>query len=176
MVQGAKVAKWRWSNVFSCCVKEIDYAMCRVGALQRGLRCLACLKCVKKKKEYMKVYNMVLSLAGLGLKCFVCNSHTDSACSDMLQKDSPALQEAFVEECQVLNDTMPFCRKVKESSEYRRHYLPPLSEGSRFISRLQVEGFSCSFSSTSLDAAKNLRLVISSDIPVRFAFRVMSRV
>lgn len=53
--------------------------------------------------------------AGMAIKCFVCNTQTDPACNDYFQEDSPALQNAFVQECEVNeNKTKPFCRKVKE--------------------------------------------------------------
>ncbi|XP_045137480.1 uncharacterized protein LOC123519897 isoform X2 [Portunus trituberculatus] len=51
----------------------------------------------------------------MAIKCFVCNTQTDPACNDHFQEDSPALQNAFVQECEVNeNKTNPFCRKVKE--------------------------------------------------------------
>lgn len=52
------------------------------------------------------------------LTCFVCNTERDSACGDELMKDSPALMNAFIKECEAKpNETAPFCRKTKEYME-----------------------------------------------------------
>ncbi|KAK8381922.1 hypothetical protein O3P69_015142 [Scylla paramamosain] len=60
---------------------------------------------------------VILAVAGSGMaiKCFVCNTQTDPACDDHMQSKSPALQNAFLQECEVkANQSEPFCRKVKE--------------------------------------------------------------
>lgn len=58
---------------------------------------------------------LAVASAGMAIKCFVCNTQTDPACGDHMQSDSPALQTAFLQECE-MNETSPepFCRKVKE--------------------------------------------------------------
>nr|XP_053633513.1 uncharacterized protein LOC128689352 [Cherax quadricarinatus] len=58
----------------------------------------------------------LLALSGIayGIQCFVCNSKIDSACADEFQDDSPALIEAFLQECELPdNETQAFCRKAK---------------------------------------------------------------
>ncbi|XP_068202406.1 UPAR/Ly6 domain-containing protein crok-like [Palaemon carinicauda] len=75
----------------------------------------------------MKVVIALSVLAVVGtvtaLKCFTCNSQTDSACNDLFNSDSPALQQAFIVDCDEKDGVTPFCRKVKyaikNSSEYR---------------------------------------------------------
>lgn len=62
----------------------------------------------------------ILAVVGTAaaIKCFVCNSEQDSACGDKLNADSPALMEAFIQECEErVNETAPFCRKTKEYME-----------------------------------------------------------
>lgn len=64
----------------------------------------------------------LLALVGTGvaIRCFVCNSETDSACNESMQSDSPAMINAFGKECPMMeNETMPFCRKVKEMMEIK---------------------------------------------------------
>jgi len=54
-----------------------------------------------------------LLAAGSALQCFVCNSQTDIACSDEFRPESPALQNAFLQECENTTETSePFCRKL----------------------------------------------------------------
>ena len=69
----------------------------------------------------MKFFVALSVLAVFGtvtaLKCFTCNSETDSACNDNFNSDSPALQSAFVVDCEVKDGLSPFCRKVKYAIE-----------------------------------------------------------
>lgn len=82
--------------------------------------------------------------AGMALKCFVCNSQTDPACNDYLQKESPALLTAFMKECKVKddasNDTLPFCRKVKEYIEIHESNVVRVHRECGYMKR---EGYDC---------------------------------
>lgn len=104
---------------------------------------------------------------GSGLKCFVCNSFIDPACSDEFLAESNALQTAFLQECNttstenvILEDstsvgnttsaeivteesTPPFCRKMVMNIERASGTIERIQRDCAYERRELNEGYFC---------------------------------